>query len=232
VLVTVGEGDVFLGAYNDRVLSGTTGFWIALRDIEPRPDLPSIVLAGHDAEHYTTQDDRMATDYALQWTVSHWRDIPRLVGEHFISMWTPYTPEENLPFRQNPGLLSSQIVWVMTISMPIPIFLLALLGGFVTWQRWKRELLVVYLMIALVIVQNLIFYGNMRFRSSIEPLLVLLVGGAIWWLTGDEAGTLRFRRLQKGAGAATIGNAARIVQPLAMWNLLSLATGRKHRPCG
>ena len=213
VVVTVGEGDVLLGAYNDRVLNGTTGFWIALRDIEPRPDLPAIVLAGHDAEHYTPQDDKIATDYTLHWIASHWRDIPRLVGEHFISMWTPYTPEENLPFRQNPGLLSSQIVWFMTICMPIPIFLLALFGAFVTWRRWKRELLVGYIMIALVIAQNLIFYGNMRFRSSIEPLLVLLTGGALWWLTGDEAGTLRYRRLQRRASPATIGNAVPIVQP-------------------
>jgi hypothetical protein len=88
----------------------------------------------------------------------------------------------------------------MTLSMPIPIFLLALLGGFVTWRRWRKELLVVYMMIALVIAENLAFYGNMRFRSSIEPLLVLLSGGAIWWLSGDEAGTLRYRRLLRSRG--------------------------------
>lgn len=213
VLVSIGEGDVLLGSYNDRVVSGTTGFWIALRDVQPRPPLPAIVMAGHDAEHYTPQDDSIATDYALQWIVSHWRDIPRLVGEHFISMWTPYTPEENLPFRQHPDLLSSQIVWIMTIAMPIPIFLLALLGGFVTWRRWKQDLRIVHMMIALVIAQNLVFYGTMRFRSSIEPLLVLLAGGAIWWCTVDEPGTLRYRRLQKRASATKIGDAARNGQP-------------------
>ncbi len=213
VLVSVGEGDVLLGAYNDGVLRDTQGFWIAPRDIRPRPDLPPTVLAGHDAPHYTLQDDKMATDYALRWIVSHWRDVPRLLGEHFISMWTPYTPEQNLPFREYPGLFSSQVVWYLTLSMPIPIFLLALLGGLVTWRRWKQQLIVVYSMIALVIAQNLVFYGTMRFRSSIEPLLVLLAGGAIWWLSSDEPGTLRYRRLQKRASTAKIKDVARIVEP-------------------
>jgi 4-amino-4-deoxy-L-arabinose transferase-like glycosyltransferase len=213
VLVSIGEGDALLGAYNDTVLRDTTGRWIAPRSIRPRPNLPSIVLAGHDAGRYTPQNDEMATDYALRWIVSHWRDLPRLLGEHFISIWTPYTPEENLPFRQHSDLFSSQVVWYMVLSMPIPIFLLALLGGLVTWRRWKQQLIIVYMMMGLVIAQNLVFYGSMRFRSSIEPLLVLLAGGAIWWLTGDEPGTLRYRRLRKRVGTAKIKDDAHVVQP-------------------
>jgi predicted ABC-type exoprotein transport system permease subunit len=68
----------------------------------------------------------------------------------------------------------------------IPVMLLAALGFVLTWKRW-RELLIVHLMILLNIVQCLIFYGSMRFRAPIEPLLLLLVGGALWWLTQKSA---------------------------------------------
>ncbi len=193
VLVSIGEGDVLLGVYNDNVLRGTTGIWTSPRFITPRPDLPAIVLKGHDAEQYTPQDDKIATNYTLHWIEMHWRDMPRLLTYHLVGMWT-YTPENNLPFIEFPGQLSSQVVGYMTLLMPIPIFLLAIFGLLVTWQHHKQQLLIVYSAIALTTVQNLVFYGVMRFRAPIEPLLVLLAGGALWWLTCEEPGTLRYRR--------------------------------------
>ncbi|TMD45332.1 MAG: hypothetical protein E6I90_07545 [Chloroflexi bacterium] len=71
----------------------------------------------------------------------------------------------------------------MIFIVSFPIFLLAAFGLLVTWKRWKKYLFVVYVVIALNIIQNVAFYGSSRFRAPIEPLLVLLGGGAIWWLT-------------------------------------------------
>ena len=193
VLVSIGEGDVLLGAYNDNVLRGRTGIWTSPRYITPRPNLPALVLKGHDAEQYTLEDDKIATNYALHWIEMHWRDMPLLLTYHQVSMWA-YTPELNLPFIEFPGQISSQVVGWMTLLMPIPIFLLAIFGLRVTWQYRKQQFLIVYSAIAMTIVQNLVFYGVMRFRAPIEPLLVLLAGGALWWLTCDEPGTLRSQR--------------------------------------
>jgi hypothetical protein len=193
VLVSLGEGDVLLGAYNDNVLRGTTGIWTSPRYITPRPDLPQVVLEGKDTAQYSAEDDKIATSYTLHWIEMHWRDMPRLLTYHLVGMWT-YTTENNLPFIEFPGQLSSQVVGYMTLLMPIPIFLLAIFGLLVTWQHRKQQLLIVYSAIALTIVQNLVFYGIMRFRAPIEPLLVLLAGGALWWLTCEEPGTLRYRR--------------------------------------
>ncbi len=50
----------------------------------------------------------------------------------------------------------------------------------------------IYLMIVLTIAQGIIFYGSARFRAPIEPMLILLAAGAIWWLTHKEEGTLRW----------------------------------------
>jgi uncharacterized membrane protein len=66
----------------------------------------------------------------------------------------------------------------------------------VTWSRHKKQLIIVYFAIGLTITQNLIFYGSMRFRAPIEPLLVLSAGGALWWLACDAPGTFRYRRNQ------------------------------------
>jgi len=46
----------------------------------------------------------------------------------------------------------------------------------------------------MTILQNIAFYGSSRFRSPIEPLLVLLTGGAIWWFTSKGPGILRSRK--------------------------------------
>jgi hypothetical protein len=79
----------------------------------------------------------------------------------------------------------------MMKTFPIPIFILAALGLAVTLWKW-RELLFIYSMIVLTIGQALYFYGSARFRAPIEPMLILLAAGALWWLTHREEGTLRW----------------------------------------
>jgi 4-amino-4-deoxy-L-arabinose transferase-like glycosyltransferase len=196
VMVSIGEGEVLLGSYNDNVLRGTTGLWTSPRFITPRPDVPPTVLNSHDTKGYTPTDDKIATDYALHWMLAHWRDMPRLLSYHWKSMWSSYTNDDNLPYRQYPLQLSSQIVGYMILLMPLPVFLLAIFGLLVTWSRHKKQLIIVYFAIGLTIAQNLIFYGSMRFRAPIEPLLVLSAGGALWWLACDAPGTFRYRRNQ------------------------------------
>ena len=47
-------------------------------------------------------------------------------------------------------------------------------------------------MIVLTVAQNIFYYGIPRFRAPIEPMLILLAAGAIWWVTQLERGTLRW----------------------------------------
>jgi hypothetical protein len=68
--------------------------------------------------------------------------------------------------------------------MSYVVFLLAALGLVVTWRRTWRFLLPVYLTIGLTTIENVVFYGTPRFRAPIEPLLVLLAGGLLWWVAG------------------------------------------------
>jgi hypothetical protein len=122
---------------------------------------------------------------------THPGDTFRLMWDHLKTMWTPFTAEDNLPFMLFPNRFLSQVVWYMLLYMSPPIFILAALGLILTLRARWRQLLIVYASIALTIAQNALFYGNMRFRAPIEPLLVVLAGGVLWWFTSKGAGTLR-----------------------------------------
>jgi hypothetical protein len=106
-------------------------------------------------------------------------------------MWQPNTYEADLPIVRFPQPQLTQLVLYMMKTFPIYLFILAAIGFAVTWRRW-RELLFIYLMIVLTIAQNIVYYGIPRFRAPIEPMLILLAAGAIWWLTHKEKGTLRW----------------------------------------
>jgi hypothetical protein len=110
---------------------------------------------------------------------------------HFLNIWRPDTVEADLPVDRFPYQRSSQIVLAMMKTFPIAIFILAALGLAVTFWRW-RDLLFFYFIILLTIGECLVYYGSSRFRAPIEPILILLASGAIWWLTCQEKGTLRW----------------------------------------
>jgi 4-amino-4-deoxy-L-arabinose transferase-like glycosyltransferase len=181
--VATGSGVVLAGVYNDTALtvnSDWRGMWIPGPLI--RPPVPQHA-------HSSYMGEKENTAYALHWIRTHLSSMPYLLGLHFINLWKPYTSEEGLPMIEFPTRTSSHIVWTMMQYMPIIVIALAALGLAVTWRRWK-PLLIVYLMLLLNIAQCIAFYGSMRFRAPIEPLLLLLIGGALWWLTQNETGTL------------------------------------------
>jgi hypothetical protein len=117
--------------------------------------------------------------------------MPQLLDLHFINMWQPYTYEADLPTVRFPHQQSTQFVLSMMKTWPIYLFILATFGLVVTVWRW-RELLFIYFMIILTISQNIIYYGSSRLRAPIEPMLILLAAGFIWWLAYKEKGTLRW----------------------------------------
>lgn len=177
VLIATGSGMVLNGSYNNTVLQGhDQGMWVPPNEIQP---------AVPDAENDA---------YAIHWMLSHPQDMPFLLSQHFLHTWAPYTSELGLPFMEFPQQISSIIVYDMIWIMTPIVILLALCGLIFTWKRLKGLLLVAYLVLAITILQNVAFYGSSRFRSPIEPLLVLLTGGIIWWLTSKDAGTWYARR--------------------------------------
>jgi len=196
--VATGSGVVLAGVYNDTALTDPAllGMWVPGNLI--RPPIPH-----HAHPSYMGEKENQA--YALNWARTHLSSMPYLLSLHFINTWKPYTSEEGLPVREFPDRTSSKIVWDLMQYMPIVVIALAALGLAVTWRKWK-ELLIIYLILLLTIAQNIVFYGSMRFRAPIEPMLVILAAGAIGWFVYKEAGTLRSSLLNKGRSATSSQN--------------------------
>lgn len=204
ILIAVGNGAVLAGAYNNTVLHANVmgdekwiptnspmkqsvwinlqgrGLWMSASEIQP----PLNVSPLKDSDAYRTS-------YALHWIKGHLSSMPYLFGLHFINTWIPYTSEEGLPMIQFPTRLSSQIVWDMVWYVTPIVYLLAAAGLVATWRRWKQDLIVVYLVVVFTVGINVVLYGSSRFRAPIEPFLILLTGGCIWWLSQHLPNTWR-----------------------------------------
>ena len=183
VPVAVGDGTVLLGVYNDRVV-GTAyqngyyeGGWLPPKEGAPQ------VASQFPTDCYSAceiaQDD-VYRQYALQWIEGHPQQTLSLLPQHFINLWGIVSKEADLPINVYPDRLSSRLVTDMMVIITPIVFLLAAFGLFVTRKYW-RELLFLYLVLAITVGQSVLFYGIPRFRAPIEPILILLSGGAIHW---------------------------------------------------
>ncbi len=185
VPVATGDGTVMLGAYNDMVLKkstspgGYTGTWVnpLISSFNLSHSFPLLTCSA------TCEVAREAAfnNAAKQWILHHKRDLPLLLGMHFINMWQPNVVEADLPLARFPNApLAGVVSWMMYVT-PIPIFLLAAFGLVVTLFLW-RKLLFLYFILGMTFAEAIYFYGIPRFRAPIEPILILLATGALWWI--------------------------------------------------
>ena len=166
VPIAVGDGTVLAGAYNNRVLpkSDVQGQWVSA--LRTYPDIGRAYGDCGDAACDTRRDAALK-QRAVEWAVQHVKTLPYLLGLHFIKMWTPLTPEADLPMNQFPQRYSSQLVVILLKTISIPLFLLAAFGLWATRYKW-RDLLFVYFIVAVDVVQCLYFYGSSRFRAPLN----------------------------------------------------------------
>ncbi len=184
VPVAVGDGKVMLGAYNYETADPVyqhgyyAGVWIIPSESTPwiTENFPKECARTCEV----TRDNAYKTA-ALQWIESHLSSMPFLLGQHFMNTWEVVPQEADLATNRFPDRDSSRFVVAMMETITPIVFALALLGVVVTSERW-RELLFIYLMILLTLAQDVVFYGIPRFRAPIEPMLILLASGAVWWI--------------------------------------------------
>ncbi len=184
VTVAVGDGKVLLGAYNYETADPVyqhgyyAGVWIIPSESTPWIAEKFPLDCAKACE--VTRDNAYKTA-ALQWIQAHLSYMPFMFGQHFIDTWQVVPQEADLATNRFPDRDSSRFVVTMMETITPIVFALALLGVVVTSKRW-RDLLFIYLMILLTLAQNVVFYGIPRFRAPIEPMLILLASGAVWWI--------------------------------------------------
>jgi 4-amino-4-deoxy-L-arabinose transferase-like glycosyltransferase len=180
VPVAVGDGKVLLGAYNDMILQRPyyLGIWIL-----PNESTPAIAqqFPSDCAGECEVRRDMVYRTSAKQWITNHIPQMPYLLVLHSINMWQTTSQEADLAINRFPDRPASQAVVLMMKLLAPVVLVLAASGAIVTWRRW-RDLLFIYLLLILTIVQSIVFYGIPRFRSPIEPFLILLGSGTLWWI--------------------------------------------------
>lgn len=183
--VATGDGKVLVGAYNDDTSNPSyqNGYYLGTW-LVPSESVPSVVnqFPENCAGSCEVLRDNAYKSYAWQWIQSHLDKMPMMLGLHAINMWQITTQEADLPINRFPDRNTSHLVVTMMVIITPLVFVLAALGLFVTRRRW-RELLFIYFMIALTFIQCVILYGSPRFRAPIEPMLIVLAAGSVWWLT-------------------------------------------------
>lgn len=184
VPIATGDGKVLVGAYNDTIANPNfqqgqyLGTW--LKPEESVPALFQQFPATCSGACEVTRDAAYK-GAALQWIESHPNKLPLLLGIHAANMWQLTSTEADLPLNRFPDRSNVQFVVALTTIFTPIVFALAALGLLLTMKRW-RELLFLYSMIALTLVQSVALYGFARFRAPIEPILLVLAAGALWWL--------------------------------------------------
>lgn len=210
VLIATGDGTVLLGSYNDQSIANQ-GHWLNPASVYPQQyvrDIPNC----NAACGYADEERRKAA--ALAWIEAHPRSLPRLMVLHLQNFFKPYSGEADSPLSRFPYQKGAHFVLNMSQTLPSFVFALAALGFLTTLRKYWRELFFVYLAILATVVEALVYYGSPRFRAPIEPLLLLLSAGAIWWLARNAPGTLR-HFLQRRFAPRQVSRSADVDQSLS-----------------
>ncbi len=188
VPIATGDGKVLIGAYNDKVddpnpqdrqyYQQYLGTWLKPEEVAPQlvKQFPTNCSGSCEVAR-----DSAYKAAALKWIGSHLDKLPQVFALHAAYLWQITSSEADFPFNRFPDRIYSKLtIDLMELYTPL-IFLLAAIGLIVTLRRW-RELLFIYSMIALTFVQCVALYGFARFRAPIEPMLLVLAAGAVWWM--------------------------------------------------
>ncbi len=174
VLVATNGGSTFWGATNQLVLDDESlrGGWVTTSAMLEQK---AQVMALPDE----VDRDRLEWQFGRQFLADNPLALPRLLAYRFLAFWTPFSRTPHALFN-----------WVVGLSygLLLPFMLLGLLrltrekspatrGLDASTARTGASALVLTALLTLA--GSLVFYGSGRFRSVIEPLLLILAASAL-----------------------------------------------------
>ncbi|MEM9416003.1 MAG: phospholipid carrier-dependent glycosyltransferase, partial [Planctomycetota bacterium] len=177
-------GHTLWGSNNEVVLSTPEwrGLWVRTSDLEHTLHQP--LPEGEAAAN------RAATGYAIAFAKSHRHELPGMAISKLRRLVTPWPATTNRAVRWAEGLS-----WMAAAPF-------VLLGGLCWWRRHRAAACVMLTPIAVTIAVTIVFYGSVRFRNALAPILVAFaVAGYRWavsWLHG-RLGAARHKAATAGA---------------------------------
>lgn len=165
LLLASNGGSTFWGANNQVVLDDPAlrGAWVSTERLGP--DKAVVRRLPNEVDR-----DRAEWELGKAFLRSHWREIPRLVWYKLYAMWTPVSTSPNALFN---------LVLQVSYGAALPFMLL----GLVLFVRHRGatdpDLLILLAPVVATTAASLAFYGSARFRSTIEPVLLVFAAAAV-----------------------------------------------------
>ncbi len=148
-------GATLWGAHNDLVLRDRElrGSWVRVADLA-------------DASHPLPAGDEFARDaaamtYGLDFVRHHWLSMPGLVSMKVVRLLSPF---EQTPNR--PVYWSFAVAWLVTAPW-------VLAGIWLSVKAGRQPAFVLLLPVVSTLGMTVLFYGSIRFRDSIIPILIV-----------------------------------------------------------
>ena len=158
-------GSTFWGANNEIVLNNPQfrGQWVSTERMGEQKD---------DVKQLPNEVDRDRLEWAhgKQFIRGHIRDLPRLTWYKLVELWTPICRTPNKKFNLIIGL---------SYGVTLPFMIWGFWMFVSAKQRPFAEIIIMVVPIVSTVLSSLVFYGSARFRSTIEPLLLLLAAIAV-----------------------------------------------------
>jgi 4-amino-4-deoxy-L-arabinose transferase-like glycosyltransferase len=158
-LSTVG-GATFWGAHNQVVLRDPAlwGSWVRQSDLSDASHPP---LTGNEIDREAT-----AWNYGFDFVRHNWRSMPGLVGMKIVRLLSPWEATPNRPVYW-----SFALSWLFTTPWVIA-------GIWLSMKANRRSALVLLAPVLATLAVTVVFYGSIRFRDSMIPILVVFASRA------------------------------------------------------
>jgi 4-amino-4-deoxy-L-arabinose transferase-like glycosyltransferase len=158
-------GSTFWGANNEIVLNEPqfNGQWISTERMGNQKN--DVKVLSNEVDR-----DRLEWQHGTQFIREHLDNLPRLCWYKFVELWTPICKTPNQKFNSIIGL---------SYGAAIP---------FMLWGIWflvrdpklsAAEIIILLVPIVGSVLSCLLFYGSARFRSTIEPILLIFAAVAL-----------------------------------------------------
>ena len=165
LLLVSNGGSTFWGSNNTIVLNerAEQGGWVTTNRMPEQKQL--VRTQGNEVDA-----DRMEWNFGKEFLRAHPESIPQLMWYKLREMWTPIGHTPNKKFNWIIGLSYGTALPFMIVGL----WLFACHTG-----RTAAQLSIMAAPIAGTILSGLVFYGSARFRSTIEPFLLIFAAGAL-----------------------------------------------------
>jgi hypothetical protein len=161
------------------------------------PDQLTDILLAHGRVADQSDDELFDRNVAMDYISEHYDRLPVVAAARFGRMWNLYNPLQQLDLEDGEGRPTHAAAWGLGMFYPLMV---AAIGG--TVVLWRRKVAVLPLLapIAIVSLSAVTAFGQSRYRTPAEPMLIVLasVGAVSLW---QWARVRAARRRRDPAGA-------------------------------